>query len=166
MLLLYDLLLVGSLLSHINCHSHCPHDAAIQIIQRGFIGGQKPVAFPGLHDLLRDTGLPFLHNNPLRLNTGRVILIHIPDISMPLAFHLLPGLVDCPTKTVIDLLVDTILGLVPREIRHIVDGSIQILPALPQILLHLIGLLPSNKPESDLIIRSLAQARNSPRPSA
>ena len=153
MILLYNLLLIGPLLGHINRHAHGPHNTAVQIIQGRLISRKQPYPVAGLHRFLRDKGSLVCHNLLLRFNAGRIILLNIPDIGMSAPFYLLLCLINRLTKAVIHLLMNAILILIPDKIRHMIDGCFQKLAGLPGILLPLAGLLPPQKPETDLLIR-------------
>ena len=98
-------------------------------------------------------GLPVLHHEALRLDAGRVVLLHVPDIGVPPPLHLLLGLVDCPAEAVVHLLVDAVLGLVPDQVGHAVDGGLQIVAGLPELGGLLAALLPALEAEAQLLFR-------------
>ncbi|GFI43803.1 hypothetical protein IMSAGC018_01479 [Lachnospiraceae bacterium] len=152
-ILLHDLLLIGTLLGHVNCNAYRPHHASVQIIQRGLIRGQKPHTLSGFNGLFRNTGLSSAHNLPLRLDTRRVICLYIPDICMSPSLHLFLGLIHRPAKAVIDFLMYSVLIFIPDQIRNVVDCSLKKMAGLPVVLLHLIRLLPFLKTKPCLSLR-------------
>ncbi len=149
--LLYDLLLIGPFLCHVDGHAHSAHHTSVDIIQRRFVSRKKPDTVPGLHALFGDKSLFLLHDLTFRLDTGRIVLLHIPDIGVPLAFHLLLRLAYRPAEAVVYLLMHTVFVLVPDEVRNIIDRSFQKMTGLPVILAHLVSLLPSQEMEPDLL---------------
>ncbi len=150
---LYDLLLIGPLLCHIDGHPHGSHNASIHIVKRRLVGSQQFHAVSGPDSLLGDAGLSSGHNLPLRIDAGLIVFLHIPNIGMSPAFHLLPGLVHGPAETVVDFLMDPRFIFIPDQIGHMVDGGVQILSAFPEILACLVSFLPLEKPEPQLFVR-------------
>ena len=148
-----DLLLVGPLLGHVNGHAHGAHHAAVQIIQRGLVGGQQPRVPSGLDHLLGHAGVPLLHDDPLRLDAGGIVLLHIPYVGVAPALHLLLGLVDRPAEAVVHLLVDSVLCLVPDQVGDAVDGGLQEVAGLPEVLAQPPGLLPAPEAKAQLRLR-------------
>ncbi len=144
---------IGTLFCYIDCHSHSPHNAAVQIVQRGFICSKHFFPFTGLDDLIGNKSLLLFHDFIFRCNTGGIILLHIPDICMSAPLHLLLGFIHCLTKTIVHFLMDPVFVLIPDKIRHTVDRAVQILRCLPVILFHFIGLLPSPETEPYLLLR-------------
>lgn len=69
---------------------------------------------------------------------------------MALALDLLLGLVYGGAEAVVDLLVDTVPGLVPDQVGDAVDGSLQILAGLPGVPAALPVLLPAEEAKADL----------------
>ena len=112
--LIDDLLLVGPLLGNVDGNAHRSHHHAVHVVQGGFIGCQQPGPIAGLYRLLRDAGLSRLHNDPLRLNTGGIVELHIPDIGVAPALYLVFCLVDRLAEAVVHFLVNTILRLIPN----------------------------------------------------
>ena len=108
-----QLLLIGPLLRHVDAHAHGAHDAAIQVVQGGFVGGQEPGSLAGLHRLLRNAGLPALHDDSLGFDAGGIVLLHIPDIGVPLSLDLLLGFVHSLAEAVVYLFVNAVPALVP-----------------------------------------------------
>ena len=141
-ILFYNLLLICPLLRHINSHPNCTHYAAVQIIQRRLVSRQCPNPRSGLDNFLGYARLPLIHNLLFGLNAGRIVMLYIPDISMPSALHLLFCFIDCFTKTIIHFFMNAILVLIPDEIRNIVNRSFKIMAGLPIVLAHLTFLLP------------------------
>ena len=78
-----------------------------------------------------------------RFDTGGVVFFYVPDIGVPLAFHLLFGFVDGPAEAVVYFLMDAVFIFIPDKIGNIIDGSLKIMACLPVIFAHLIVLLPS-----------------------
>ena len=148
-----DLLFVGTLLRHVDRHSHCTHNTSVQVIQRRLIGRKKLDTVAGLHRLFRDARLPLTHNLPLRLDACGVVKFHVPDICMAASFHLLLRLIDRLTEAIIHLLMYPVLILIPDQVRNIVDGRLKKMAGLPVILLDPALLLPSEDTESALGIR-------------
>ena len=146
-----DLPLVGPLLGHIDGHANGAHHAAVQVIKGRFIGGEQPCPLPGHDDLLRDAGLLFGHNDPLRLDTGRVILLHVPDIGVALPLNLFLGLAYRLAKAVVHLFVDAVLGFIPDQVGDVVDGLFKEMTGLPVVLLQLTALLPAQEAERKLL---------------
>ena len=144
---------IDVLLRHVERDAHRPHHAAVQIVQRRLIGGKDPLFPSRLDDLLRDMGLPVLHHEALRLDAGRVVLLHVPDIGVAPPLHLFFGLVDCVAEAVVHLFVDAVFGLIPDQIGGTVDRRLQELICLPMVLPLLIALLPAQKVEPQLRLR-------------
>ena len=144
---------VGLFLCHIDRKADRTHNTAVEIIQRGLVSGKSPHSFPGLNDLFRDIGFSGFHNDALGLNTCRIILFHIPYIGMASAFHLGFALPDCCAEAVVYFFVNTVFIFKPDQIGRAVDGALQIMAGLPEILTHLIILLPAPEAEAKLIIR-------------
>ena len=119
-----QLLFIGPLLRHVDGHAHGAHDAAVQIVQGRLVGGQQPGPLAGLDGLLRHAGLFDLHDNPLGLNAGRVVLLHVPDIGVPLALDLFFGLVHGLAEAVVYLLVHAVPGFVPDQVGNAVYGGL------------------------------------------
>ncbi len=149
----HDLRLIRALLGYVNGDAYRPHHAAVQIVQGRFIGGQQPGTLPRHHRLLRYEGLPALHDLPLRLNTGGVVLLHIPDVGVALSLHLLLGLVDRAAEAVVHFLVYPVLCLIPDQVGDTVDGGLQIVAGLPEVLGLLALLLPAEEMEPQLLLR-------------
>ncbi len=146
-----DLLGIGPFQGDVQGHPHRAHHGAVQVVKRGFVGG-KDLLFPsGLDDLLGDVGPSALHHRPLRFDAGGVILLHIPDIGVPLPFHLFSGFIYRLTETIVDFLVNALLIFVPDQVRAVIDGCIKILPSLPEVPAHLIFLLPPGETEGSLL---------------
>ena len=152
MVLLDDLLFIGPLLGHIDRHTYRPHHAAVEVIQRRFIGGEQLDAILGLDRLLGYAGLFPAHDLQLRLDAGRIVCFHIPDIGMSPSLHLFHGLIDSLTEAGVNLFVDTILIFIPDEVRDMVDRGIQKMSGLPELLADPIGLLPSEEMKTELSI--------------
>ncbi len=108
-----QLLLIGPLLCHVNAHAHSAHDAAVQVVQGGLVGGQKPGSPASLNGLFRDASLPAFHDDPLGLNTGGIVMLHVPNISVPLSLDLLLGFVHRLAEAVVYFLMHAVLGLIP-----------------------------------------------------
>ncbi len=151
--LLYDFLLIGTFLRHIDGYAHRSHHTSVNIIQRGLISGKRTHAVTRFDDLLGYKCTPFGHDLAFRFYTGRVILLHIPDICMPAALHLLLRLAHRPAEAVIHLLMDTILILIPDQIRDIINGGLKKMAVLPGILFRFVVLLPPGKSKAGLPFR-------------
>ena len=155
LVLLGDFLFIGTLLGHIDCHAHRAHDAAVQIVQGGFVGGKQLHAVAGLYQLFRHTGLAAVHDSPVGLHAvivGGIVGVYIPDIVVIPSLHLLLGLAHGLAEAVVDFFVDAFFGLVPDQGGHMVDGGIQKMAGLPEILFCLAGLLPSQETERKLLL--------------
>ncbi len=135
MILPDDLLFIGTLLSHVNRDPDCTHHTPVQIIQRRLISRQKLGSITGHHRLLRYERLLLAHDLPLRLDTGRIVELHIPDIRMPASFYLLLRLIDRLAEAIIDLLMYPVLILIPDQIRDMIDRCFKEMAGLPVILL-------------------------------
>ena len=122
--LVHDLLLVGPLLGDVDGHPHGAHHAAVAVIQGGFVGIQYPLAHAGLNGLQGDAGFLRLHDDPLRLDAGGVVLLHVPDVGVAPPLYLLLGLVHRGAEGVVHLLVDAVLVLVPHQAGGAVDGGL------------------------------------------
>ena len=146
-----DFLLIGPLLGHVDGYAHRAHHGAVQIVQGGFIGGEQPLPLPGEDLFLRHAGLPFGHNLPLRLDAGGVVLLHVPDVGVAAALNLLLCLFDGAAEAVVHLLMDAVLILIPDQVGHAVDGGLQEMAGLPQVLFLLTALLPAQEAEVDLL---------------
>ena len=140
---LMERLLIGPLLGNINRYAHRAHYAAVQVVQRGLVGGQQPRPPSGLDDLLGYAGLPFVHDLPLRFNAGRVVLLHVPDVGVAPALHLLLGLVHRAAEAVVDLFMNAVFVLIPDQAGDAVDRCLQVLMGLPGVLPLPAGLLPA-----------------------
>ena len=149
---LYDFLLIGPLLGHVDGNAHGPHHAAVQIIKGRLVGSQKLCPFPAFHHFLGDTGFSAVHNHPLRLDAGGIVFLHVPDIGVAAPFHLVLGLIHRLAETVIHFLMNPVLIFKPYEIRHIVDSSLQVLAGLPEIFIRFALLLPFQKTETNLLL--------------
>ena len=147
-----DLILIFTLLSHINSHSHRTHHTSVDIIERRFVCSQRPFTLSRLDDLLGCKRLLLSHNLPFRFNTGRIIFLHVPYVGVSTPLNLLFCLIHCLTEAVIYFLMYAILVLVPDQVRNMINRSIQILARLPEILAHLISLLPPQKMKPYLLI--------------
>ncbi len=144
---------ISPLLGYVDCHPHSTHDASVNIIKRGFVCGKRPQAFACLNNLLRHTGLFPAHNLLFRLNTGRVVLLHIPYVSMTPSFYLFLCLINSFTETVVYLFMNSILVLIPNQIRRSIDRRLKKVAGLPVVFAFLVSLLPAQKAESHLIVR-------------
>ena len=140
--LLDDRVLVGALLGDVDAHADRAHDRAVDVVERRLVGGQQARAIAGLHGLFRnDSGLGG-HDLALRFDAGRIVGLHVPDVGVSSALHLLFGLVHRGAEGVVYLVVDTVLGLVPHKRRNGIDGGFQILACLPGVGVALAGALP------------------------
>ncbi len=146
-----QLLLIGPLPGYVDANAHGAHDAAVQVVQGGLIGGQQPGPLAGLDGFLRHAGFLRLHDDPLGLDADGVVKFHVPDVSVPLALDLLLGLVHRLAEAVVYLFVDAVLGFVPDQVGHAVDGGLQVLPCLPEILLLVAGPQPFLEAEAQLL---------------
>ena len=148
-----QLLLEGPLPGDVDANPHGAHHGAVYVVQRGLVGGEHPLALPGLDDLLRHAGHLPGHDLPLRLDAGGVVLLHVPDIGVALSLDLLPGLFHGVAEAVVHPLMDPVLVLVPDQVGHAVDGGGQILLPLPELLAQAEALLPAQEAEGDLLRR-------------
>ena len=142
-----QLLFVGMLLGDVYANAHRAHHAAIQIIKRGFVGGEQAGAFAGLHSFLGNTGFAAFHYNMLGFNTSWVVLLNIPDVSVAASLHLLFGFVYGFAKAVINFFVNTILGFVPNQVWDTIDSCFQKLAGLPGLFFLTAILLPTSEME-------------------
>ena len=111
--LLYNFLFVGTFLRHIYRNAYGSHHTSVNIIERRLVSLKQPCTITCLYTLLGNTGLLTAHYLPLRLYAGRIVLLHVPDIGMPLALDLLSGLAYRDTETIIDFLMHTVLIFIP-----------------------------------------------------
>jgi len=148
--LAHQFLGVGTLQGDIDGHPHRPHDAAIHVIEGGFVGGQCLFLVAGLDMLLRDAGLPALHHDALRFDAGGVVLLHVPYVGVPLSLDLSLGLAHRLAEAVVDLFVDAVLGFEPDEVGGAVDDRLQVLAGLPGVLGGLPPLEPAAQAEAPL----------------
>ena len=70
---------------------------------------------------------------------------------MAFALHLLSGLIHRVAESVVHLLVDAVLVLVPHQAGRAVDGGLQKLACLPQVQTQLLLLLPAGKAVGQLL---------------
>ena len=150
---LNDFLLIGPLLGHVDAHADGAHDAAVQIVERGLVGGQQPHALSRQDGFLGYAGALLGHDHPLRLNAGGIVLLHIPDIGVPPALDLRFRLVDRPAEAVVHLFVNAVLGFVPDQAGNAVDGGLQKLAGLPRVLFRLVRPLPAPEAKAHLLLR-------------
>ena len=145
MAFLNNFLFINPFLGHVNGHSHGSHNAPVQIIQRRFVNSKIFLSFSCFDRFLGNTGFLQTHHFFFRLNTGRIIFLHIPYICMALTFNLLSCLIHCLTETFVYFFVNALFVLIPDQAWNIVNGSFQKMAGLPEIFLSLILLLPSLK---------------------
>ena len=88
----------------------------------------------------------------LRFDTGRIVLLHVPDVGVPASLHLLLGLVDCMAEAVVHFFVDAVFVLVPDQIGNVVDRRLQKMAGFPEIHAHFAGLLPTQETETELLV--------------
>ncbi len=148
-----DFLFISPLFGYINRNPDRSHHAAVQIIQRGFISSQQFYPVPCLNRFFRHMGLLRAHDLIFRFNTGRVILFHIPDVSMGTSLYLLFGLADGPAKAVVYFFMNPVDILKPNQVGRIVDGRLQKMTGFPKVLGRLVGFLPLLKAERDFPLR-------------
>ncbi len=140
--LLHDFLRIGMLSCHIDSDADRSHNASVTVIQRRFISHQRSQAVPCHNDFFRDSGFLFFHNHAFGFDTGRIILLHVPYVCVPLSLHLLFGFIDGLTEAVVYLLVYAVLIFVPDQIGYIVNRRFKVLAFLPEIHAFLVFLLP------------------------
>ncbi len=145
--------LIRLFFGHVNPNAHGSHYAAIQIIQRRLICGEYPLLSAGLNNLLGNKGLLGLHNNTFRLDTGRIILFHVPDIGVAPSLHLGLGLVYRSAEAVVHFLMNAVFIFIPDQIRRAVDRSLQVLARLPVVHTAFTALLPTQEMKPQFGIR-------------
>ncbi len=139
--LFHNLLLERPLPGNIDGNANRPHNIAIKIIEGRLICSEKLRPLARLDRFLGHAGSSRFHYLALGLDTCRVILLHIPDKSMPPALDYLFGLVYRPAKTVVYLLMNPVFVLKPDQVRHTVNrcfqkmGGLSVIPILFQALL-------------------------------
>ncbi len=116
--------LIGPLFRYVDPYAYSAHDAAVQVVQRGLVGGQQAGSLAGLDGFLRHAGLLCLHDDPLGFDAGGVVLLHVPDIGVPPALDLRFGLVHRLAKAVVDFLVDAVLRFIPDQVGDAVDSGL------------------------------------------
>ena len=147
-IVLEEPLLVETFLGHVHANAHGAHHGAIHIAQRGLVDREQPRARARVDGLFGNMRLAAFHDDAFRLDTGRVIRFHIPDIGMPPALHLPPRLAHGAAEAVVDQLVDTVPGLEPDEVGGGGQGAFEELRRLPQILALPETLLPAREVEA------------------
>ena len=153
LVLVQNLLFISAFQCHVNSHAYGSHNASIKVKQRGLVGRQRPEAFSRLYDFLGFTGFPLPHNLVFRFDADRIVLLHIPDIGVPLPLHLLPGFSHGIAKTVVYLLVNTCFVFKPYKIGAVVNGHLQKLTGFPEIPAHLTALLPALETKGRFLLR-------------
>ncbi len=156
--LLNHFLLICAFLGHIDGHAYRAHDAAVQVVQGRLVGGEELGSIPGLHHFLGDAGDSAVHDLVVGFHAvigivGRVVGIHVPYVEMIPSFHLLLCLAHGLAEAFVHFLVEPFPVLVPDQVGDMVDGGLQEMAGLPEILFHLIGGLPSQETEGELLLR-------------
>ncbi len=136
---------VGAFLRNINGQARRPHDAAVHVVQRGFIGGKNPRPLAGLDGFFAHAGFPRLHNGLLGFDTGGIVKFHIPNIGVSASFHVFFGFVNHPAESVVYFLMDTVFIFVPNQIGAAVNGTFQVLGSKPKIFTQFKLPLPAGK---------------------
>ena len=142
--------LIFALLCYVYSHSDSAHNAAVQIVQRGFICGKQHCAVARFNRFFGNAGLSCPHYLHFGFYAGRVVMLHIPYIGVSSSLHLFFCLVYGAAKTVVYFFVYSGLAFEPHKIRRIVYSRVKKLTVFPIILACLIIKLPSQKTESYL----------------
>ncbi len=106
-----------------------------------------------MHYLFRHVGLLGGHDLLFGFDACRVILLYIPNVCVTPSLYIILRLVHGKTEAVVDLLMDTVFGLIPDQARNGIDGGFKELGRLPSIRPFLEALLPATEAESRLCLR-------------
>ncbi len=69
-------------------YSYGSHNAAVQIVQRGFVGFKQAFAFARFYFFFGNICFLVFHDFTLGFDTDRVVMFDVPNVSMAAPFYL------------------------------------------------------------------------------